>query len=425
MNVRVALASAVIGFSLSAAAADPLPRAEPESVGMSSERLARISRTINALVENGRLPGMVVAIARKGKLVYYEAFGWRDKEFGAPMTTDTIFSIASMTKPLVSAGTMLLYEEGRILISDPVGRYIPRLGKMQVAVVKTGADGRQVIGRVPATRQMTIRDLLRHTSGLTYGRSSGTLVQKLYPRASVRIATTMTAEEFIDKLGTLPLAHQPGTVWEYGVSTDVLGIVLEKVSGQTLGTFLEERIWKPLGMSDTGFAVPVQKASRYAKMLPQDPDTGERQRMVLDSSKPTRFECGGSCAVSTVGDYLRFVQMLLNGGRLGDVRILGRKTVEYMTSDHLGPEIHNHIASVDPGAEGYGFGLGVAVRRETGIAGVIGSRGEYGWGGAYGTYFWADPKEELAVVYMSHAHGPARMHYRQLMKALVLQAIEK
>ena len=411
--------------TLPAFADGPLPRARPESVGMSSERLARIGPVINAHIEKNHLPGMVVAVARKGKLVYYEAFGWRDKQAGVRMTTDTIFSLASMTKPMAAVGAMSLYEEGRLLIGDPVGKHLPELAKMDVGVVKNGADGKPVIERVPAKRQMVIQDLLRHTAGLTYGARGQTALHKMHPASSTTTALKMSAEEFINQLAGLPLVHHPGTVWEYSVSIDVLGILLERITQQSLGDILAERIWKPLGMKDTGFSIPQEKLARYAKALPNNPDTGRPQNVSLHSGPPAKFNCGGACAAGTTGDYLRFAQMLLNKGQLGDTRILGKTTVEYMTADHLGSTIENKVAATDPSRAGYGFGLSMAVRTATGESAVTGTTGDYNWGGANGTMFWVDPKEELVVVYMAHTPGEPRLYYRALMKSLVMQALVK
>jgi CubicO group peptidase (beta-lactamase class C family) len=413
---------ALLSCIMPATAADPLPRAAPAEVGLSPRGLERIGEVLKADVDKGRIPGAVVAIARKGKLAYFEAFGFRDKAAGVPMTTDTIFSIASMTKPMTSVGILMLFEESRLLLGDPIGKHLPPLADRRVAVLPDDADGQTEIDIVPAHRQPTIQDLLRHTSGLTYGGRGTTAVHKIYPASSSSSGSSMTGSEFIKKLGTLPLLYQPGTVWDYSLSVDVLGLVIEALSEQTLGQFLQERLFKPLRMPDTGFLIPPDKVTRYAKALPSDPDTGKPQS-VLDSTKPLKFECGGGCAASTAGDYIRFAQMLLNKGSLDGTRILGRKTVEHMTADHLGPEVKNNIALVDASRAGYGFGLGVAVRKQDGLSPLAGSTGDYSWGGAYGTNFWVDPKEELAVVFMAHAPGPIRVHYRQVLNALVAQAL--
>jgi CubicO group peptidase (beta-lactamase class C family) len=421
MNIRsLCLALIALLLALPAAATDPLPRAKPESVGMSSARLARIGEVLRADIERGRIPGAVVAIARKGKLVYFEAFGYRDKAASVPMTTDTIFSIASMTKPMVTVGALQLYEQGRLLIDDPVSMYLPQFAKMQVARMDPAGS---IIDTVPAARQITIQDIMRHTSGIIYGGRGSSAVHKLYPLSSSAAAESMTSVEFLDKLGSLPLMYQPGTVWDYGFSIDVLGLVVESISNEKLGQYLQASLFKPLGMSDTGFMVASDKVNRYAKELPIDPDTGKPQ-LLLDLTKPTKFECGGGCAVSTAGDYLRFAQMLLNHGKIGSTRILSRKTVEFMTANQLGPDVKNLVGNADPTRADYGFGLGIAVRRTEGIVRLMGSIGDFSWPGASGTNWWVDPKEELAVVFMALSPGPIRWHYRQLINALVLQALD-
>ena len=409
-------------LAFSVYADDPLPRARPESVGLSSERLERIAQVLRADIERGRLPGAVVAIARKGRLAYYESFGYLDKEAGTPIPRDAIFAIASMTKPMVGVGIMQLVEESRIAMSDPASKWFPGLGRLPVAVLKTDSTGQTIVETVPAKREMTIQDLLRHTSGLLYGGRGATPVHKMYPASSNSSAASFTGKEFIERLSKVALMYQPGTTWDYSLSIDVLGLVIEAEAGQTLGAYLHERIWKPLGMTDTGFVVPPEKLKRYAKALPIDPDTGQPQT-IADRTKPSKFECGGGCAVSSAADYLRFAQMLLNRRRLGDVRILGSKTVDYMTADHLGPEVANYLDRVDPGRAGYGFGLTMAVRRGTGGPGIMGSPGDFTWGGAFGTNFWVDPREQLVVVFMAHTPGPIRLHYRKVMNALVYQSI--
>lgn len=402
---------------------DPLPRVDPASVGLSPERLARIAPAFKSEIEKGRIPGVVLAVARRGKLAYFEAIGAIDPATKAPMTTDALFSIASMTKPMVSVGIMVLAEEGKVFLNDPVGKYLPQLKDMKVALVKKDTDGKETVEAVPAKRQPSIQDLLRHTSGVTYGGRGTTAVHKLWPRGSAVAATQFTGPEFLETIGKLPLLHEPGTVWDYSLSVDILGLVIEAVSGQPLSVFLAERIWQPLGMVDTSFAVPDDKRVRYARAFPNDPLSGKPQSVLHAGAKPIKFECGGGCGVSTAGDYIRFSQMLLNGGVLDGKRILGKKTVAYMTSNHLGPGIENNVAKTDPSRDGYGFGLGFAVRLTPGIAGVSGSEGDYNWGGAYGTFFWNDPREELTVVFMSQGPGPIRTYYRKFVNALVLQAI--
>jgi CubicO group peptidase (beta-lactamase class C family) len=426
MRIRAAVAACLLAVSPAIVSlhADALPRATPESVGMSSRRLARIAATLKEDIDNGRIPGGVIAVARKGKLVYYEAFGYLDKAKGTPMPKDAIFSIASMTKPMVAVGALTLYEENRMLVHDPIGTYLPALKNMSVAVFRKDGSGGDVMDREPARRQPTVQDLMRHTAGFTYGNQGTTILHKQYPGGSGNVAGTMTSTEFVEALGKLPLHYQPGTMWDYSYGLDILGIAIENVTKQPLGRFLEDRIWGPLGMVDTAFTVPQIKAGRIARALPVDPVTGQPQS-IRDQTQPWTFECGGGCATSTALDYLRFAQMLLNRGTLDGTRVLGRKTVEYMTSDHLAPEInadrlHNFaVESID----GYGFGLGVAVRRGPGVAGIMGSTGDFRWSGAQGTLFWVDPKEELAVVYMAQTPGPIRAHYRQVISTLVLQSI--
>lgn len=412
---------AVFGAAPVTAASDPLPRAKPEEAGMSSERLARIAATLNADIERGRIPGAVVLVARKGKIVYFEAFGWRDKAAGIKMTTDTIFNIASMTKPMVAAGALMLVEEGALSLDDPVAKYLPKFAEMKVA--QLDASGDAITALVPARKPITIRDLMIHTSGLIYGGRGTTAVHKLYPAGSAAAAKTLAGNEFVDKLAALPLLHQPGTVWDYGFGLDVLGLLIERVSEETLGAYLGQRLWQPLGMVDTGFLVPAAKAQRYARALPTDPDTGKPQTVEPVATESAKFECGGGCAVSTASDYLRFALMLLDKGKAGETRLLGRKTVEYMLSDQLGTDVKNLIGNADPTRADYGFGLGLAVRKTPGVVRLLGSVGDFSWPGASGTNWWVDPKEELAVVFMAHSPGPIRWHYRQAINGLVYAAI--
>jgi CubicO group peptidase (beta-lactamase class C family) len=258
---------------------------------------------------------------------------------------------------------------------------------------------------------------------MTYGNRGSTEFHRSYLSSSDEVAARMTGAEFLQRLGELPLHFQPGTAWDYGFGFDVLGLAIEAVTEQSLGTFLQQRLFEPLSMADSGFVVPPHAVNRFARGLPCDPLTGKPQNM-RDSTKAHKFECGGGCAVSTAGDYLRFVQMLLNGGILDGKRILGRKTVAYMTADHIGPEVDTTRLGAWPNIDGYGFGLGVAVRRQAGAGGMVSSPGEYHWAGSTGPYFWADPSEQLAVVFMAHAPGPVRFQFRQLLHALVLQALE-
>jgi CubicO group peptidase (beta-lactamase class C family) len=419
--IRILAAALCLMASTAAYAEDPLPRAKPEDVGLSSERLARIGATLKADIEAGRIPGAVVAIARHGKLVALDAYGWRDKAAGIAMTTDTIFNIASMTKPMTTVGALMLYEQGKILIDDPLSKYFPKFAQMRVAT--RDASGEPTTETVPANRQITIQDLLRHTSGLIYGGRGTTPVHKMYPGGSSDAARDYDGTALLDKLATLPLLYQPATVWDYGFGLDITGLIIEHVTGRPLGQYLQANLFAPLGMTDTGFSISPDKAARYAKPLPADPDTGKPQARSPELTQPLKFECGGGCAASTASDYLRFALMLMNHGRSGEAQLLGRKTVEYMLSDQLGPNIKNLIGNADPTRADYGFGLGLAVRTTPGVVRMMGSVGQFTWPGASGTDWWVDPKEDLAAVYLSAAPGPLRWHYRQKINALVYQAI--
>lgn len=382
----------------------------PEAVGLSSERLARIGTALKAEIGKGRIPGAVALLCRQGKVALWEAYGERDPAAHTQLAKDDIFRVYSMTKPICSVAVLMLAEEGKFILSDPIGKYIPALAKLQVAIP---ADGKLALE--PARSDITIQDLLRHTSGLSYGFRS-THLKAIYEEAEKGINDKSNAD-VMKLLGTLPLAFHPGTTWEYSRSTDVLGALVEVVSGRTLGDFLRERILGPLGMKETGFHVPEAKWNRIAQ-AGADPDSHQPQTM-LEVRYPRAFESGGGGLVSTAPDYLRFAQMLLNGGELDGVRLLSPRTVAWMTSDHLGTIARGN--EYIPGA-GYGFGLGVAVRTVAGVSPVHGSAGDYHWSGAGGTFFWIDPHEQLIGIFM--LQGPSvRQYYRQLIKSLVLQAV--
>jgi CubicO group peptidase (beta-lactamase class C family) len=387
----------------------PLPTAaRPEEVGLSSARLARLGDALRERIEAGHLPGAVALVARHGRVAWHEAFGRRDPAAPDPMRTDAIFRIYSMTKPIVSVGVMLLVEEGKLLLGDPVGRHMLELATMGVAMPDGGTDF--------AARPITVQDLLRHTSGLTYEFRGDGPVHRAYMDAKVYRRGQTNAEQ-VATLAVLPLLHHPGARWEYSRSTDVLGRLIEVVAGQTLGTFLAERVTGPLGMADTAFSVPARDHGRLAGGFERDPDTGAAVSL-LEVREPPRFESGGGGMVSTAMDYARFMQMMLDGGRFGEVRLLGRKTVELMTADHLGP-IPGDGDLLPPG---HGFGLGFAVRRERGMAPVPGSAGTFYWGGMAGTTFWVDPVERLTAVLMIQAPGQ-REHYRMLFRDMVYAAV--
>jgi CubicO group peptidase (beta-lactamase class C family) len=396
-----------------------------EDVGISSARLSRVTSTFQAEVDKAAIPGAVVLIARRGKVAYFEAFGFRDREKQAPMQKDSIFRIASLTKPFTSVAVMMLAEEGKLALHDPVSQYLPEFKNGKVGVEKLDGTATPHLALEPVRREITIQDLLRHTSGLTRP-STFSLVTQAYVDAKVA-DRKQTSAEMIAKLAKLPLAFQPGTTWEYSMSTDVLGRVIEVVSGVDLDRFIAERIAKPLGLSDSGFWVPQESAARLAE--PQvDKRTGKRPPMVEATQRPGWFSGAGGM-VSTAADYYRFSQMLLNGGQLDGVRLLSPKTVALMTSNHLppgvtyGPTMAAAFEALAPMPEfGTGFGLGFAVRTNQGRSPVPGSVGDYYWGGATGTYFWVDPQEQLIAVMMLQVANDQRIHYRYLMRELVYQA---
>lgn len=390
----------------------PLPEAAPGEIGLSSGRLARLERVLRAEIDRGRAPGAVALIARRGRVGFFESFGLRDPAAGSPMKKDDIFRIYSMTKPIASVAAMMLWEEGRFLLSDPVAKYLPEFSDMRVAVERGGE-----IERVPAARAITIQDLLRHTSGLTYEFRGPGPVQKMYMGAKVYSRSQTNADQ-VATLAKLPLLHQPGTQWEYSRSTDVIGRLIEVLSGQTLGDFFERNILAPLGMVDTAFHVPPGHHRRIAEAFATDPDSGAAVSLVEVRDAPA-FESAGGGLVSTAGDYARFLQMMLNAGTLDGVRYLSRKTIELMTADHLG----SITGAPDLLLPGYGFGLGFAVRLQAGISHVPGSVGQYFWGGLAGTTFWVDPAEQLFAVLLIQAPGQ-RDYFRTLYRDLVYSAID-
>lgn len=411
-------------FALSAAglswAAD-LPSASPESLGFSSERLARIGPAIKAEIERGQYPGAVILLARKGHIVYFESAGQLDPATGKAMPKDAIFRLYSMTKPYTSVAAMMLVEEGRLRLTDPVSKYIPSFAKLEVSVPTTDpATGNVRYTNVATDREITIQDLLRHTSGLVYaGFTAHPKVKELYMKEGVDWKDVTPAEQ-IERLGKVPLAHQPGTAFEYGLSVDVLGRVIEVISGMPLGQFIQERIFVPLKMADSSFLVPKEKLGRLAQPFAKDPATGSPINL-LDVTVPQKNDAGGAGSAGTAGDYVRFLQMMLNGGQLDGVRLLSPTTVKYMTSDHLGDIKSSGFVALPPAI---GFGLGFAVRRETGLFEVTGTAGEYFWAGAAGTGFYVDPKEQLICVLMTQAMpGMQRRYDRYLFKQLVYQAI--
>ncbi len=380
----------------------------PEEAGLTAAGVSRLTAVMQRQVDARHVPGVSMLIARGGKVGYRRDIGALRPD-GPPLPGDAIFRIYSMTKPIVSVALMMLVEEGRLFIGDPLAKFVPEFANPRVGVEKDGK-----LELVAAERPITVQDLLRHTSGLTYAFTGVSAVQRLYAKARLG-APDLTNAQLVAALAKLPLIDQPGTSWDYGHSTDVVGRIIEIVSGQSLGAFLQERILTPLGMSDTAFFVPPDKQDRVAKPFAKDPDTGETVTLT-----ETNFESGGGGLWSTMDDYERFVQMLYLGGALGNTRLLGRKTLEFMTADHLGP--HVRIGTAFLLAPGHGFGLGFAVRREVGLAPTPGTPGEFFWGGIAGTAFWIAPKEELIAMMMIQAPGQ-RDYYRQLFRILVHAAL--
>jgi len=420
-NNRVLNTILIICAACSAAFGQTVPSTTPEDVGMSSARLTRIDDFVERHLEANHFAGAVTVVARRGKVVQFKAYGMQDIESGVPMSKDAIFRIYSMSKPITSVAVMILFEEGHFLLDDPVSRWLPEFKGIEVGVEEVDVEtGETVLNTVPADREVSVRDLLRHTSGLTYGFWGDSLVDKMYLDKKI-LTEDETIQDTVAKLGTIPLKHQPGTVWEYGLSTDVLGRFVEVVSGQPFDEFLEERIFTPLGMTDTGFFVPPEKIGRFATVYePNETNTAvapydtSKGRNYLE--KPTYFSGGGGL-VSTAADYLRFSHMLLNGGELDGVRILSRETVELMTTDHL-------VEGTDRGyLDPYGFGLGFRIALDRGITGSILSEGSYSWGGMAHTVFWIDPQEELIGIFLTQILPESPLPYRELFRPVVYQAV--
>jgi len=418
MRRRVLLVSFVL-LLVAPISARALPPGSPEEVGLSKERLARIGQVLNGQIEMRSFPGAVALVARKGRVAYFEAVGQLDPKTGSPMSKDAIFRLYSMTKPFTSVAAMILVEEGRLRLTDPVGTYLPKLLKLDVAAQGTDSHGKATYTVVPSERPVTVYDLMRHTSGLVYaGFTSNEYVKDLYVKENVGWAGVTPAEQ-VEALAKVPPARQPGAMWEYSLSTDVVGRVIESVSRMPLGRFLDERLFRPLGMKDTAFLVPPDKVKRLAQPLAVDRATG-KPITLHDVTVAPKNDAGGAGAAGTAMDYARFLQMMANGGYLDSKWILAGTTVRLMTADHLG-DIKPAIPLLPPG---YGFGLGFAIRRADGLSGVAGSAGEYNWGGAGGTMFWVDPREQLVAVLMTQAQpGPWQREFRELFRQLVYQAI--
>lgn len=399
--------------------AGDLPRAKPEAVGLSSQRLAMITEVLKADVASKRIPGAVLLIARHGKLAYLESVGNLDPSTESPMTADAIFRIYSMSKPITTVAAMMLVEDGKLSLENPVSMYLPEFAKMMVGVEKPDAGGAATLELVPARRAMSVYDLMRHTSGLTYGFFGTGLVKKAYDDARL-LQDDQSSAEFSQRVARLPLSYQPGTTWDYGHSTDILGRVVEVISGKSLFQFQKERLLDPLGMSDTSFVVtdPLKHA-RVAEPFADNRSMG-RNAEFSNPRIAQKFESGGGGMVSTASDYSRFLQMLLNGGSLDGKRFLAPRTVQLMTSEHAGAS-----SGIAPGMlanTGYGFGLGFAVRRSTGEAPVPADPGEYNWSGAGGTTMWVNPKADLLVVFMVQT-TKQNLRYRSLLRNMIYASV--
>jgi CubicO group peptidase (beta-lactamase class C family) len=390
-----------------------LPHAKPQTLGLSAVDLQRMSDAFKREIDKGTVPGVTMLVARRGQIGWFEALGSQSPAASAPMAHDTIFRIFSMTKPIVSVGIMMLVEEGRFILSDPVAKFIPEFGDQKVGVENNGK-----LDLVPVKRQMTVQDLLRHTSGLTYDHTGNGLVQQLYQQSRLRSRKITTAEH-ATMLAGMPLICQPGAEWNYSRSTDILGRIIEVVSGKSLSAYLTERILAPLQMTETAFHTSEANTGRLAEPFPTDPWSGDTVQLFNMLERPV-MESGGGGLVSTTMDYARFAQMLLNGGSLDGNRIIGRKTLELMASDHLGPHVKVDSPLMPPG---HGFGLGFAVRTHAGIAPFPGSLGQFFWSGMAGTFFWIDPKEDLFAVFMMQGPGQ-RQYTRTLLRDLVYAAVE-
>lgn len=396
-----------------AAKTPPLPESRPETLGLSRPRLETMSDAFKREIDKGTVPGVTVLVARHGQVGWFEALGKQSPTGAAPMAHDSIFRIFSMTKPIVSVGVMTLVEDGHLLLADPVAKFIPEFANQKVGVVSGGK-----LELVPPKRPMTVQDLLRHTSGLTYEHQGDGPVHKIYQDSRVR-SRKITNAEHAALVASFPLVCHPGDEFNYSRSTDILGRIIEVVSGKSLGTYLTERILTPLQMAETGFATAEVNANRLAEPFAADPWTGDKVALFNMLEQPI-MESGGGGLISTTMDYARFALMLRNGGTLDGNRIIGRKTLELMASDHLGPNVVTNGTLLSPG---HGFGLGFAVRREAGIAPFPGSVGQFFWSGIAGTFFWIDPKEDLFVVFMSQGPGQ-RDHTRTLVRDLVYAAVD-
>ena len=416
--LRAALAG--IAF-VTVCAAEPATSAGPKSAGFSAERLQRIDARLQDYVDRGEVAGVVGLISRRGKVVYHKSFGFRDAEAKAPMTNDVIFRIASMTKPIASVALMMLWEEGRFQLRDPVAKYLPEFASMEVArPVEPGDSARGPYTTAKATRPITIQHLLTHTAGLANPYRG--ITRSLYNELRANRKPGGTVGDYVAELAKLPLNFQPGEHWEYGPATDVAGHLVEVLSGATLDEFLADRIFGPLGMPDTHFYLPRAKLPRFAALYrPDQAGKIELQEKPDENSRwvrpPHVYFSGAGGLVSTASDYFRFHQMMLNGGELDGVRLLSPRTVRTMTTNHIGGK------PVWLRGAGYGFGLGYSVTTDVGLSAMPNGEGTYGWGGAYCTVFWVDPEDELIGILMTQVRPYTHLNIRQDFQTLTYQAL--
>ena len=420
MKIRLALYFVVLCLFLPLAAlSEPLPSAPPESIGLSSQRLQVLTDALKAGIDKGEIPGAVVIISRHGKIGYFEAMGALDPEKKTPMLKDAIFRIYSMTKPITSILAMMLFEDGRLALGDPVAKYLPEFKDVKVGEERTDAAGKVTLELVTPKQAMTVQDLLRHSSGLTYGFFGEGAVKKAYREANLNDGDP-TAAEFVQRLAKLPLVYHPGTTWDYSQSTDVLGRVIEVVTGKTLSQAMKDMLLDPLGIVDTSFYVTdPAKQARIAEPFASDRTIGAGAT-VGNPRVAQKYESGGGGLAGTAMDYARFLHMLSNGGTLEGKRYAGPKTIAYMTSDHMGDVVRR--GPYDSLGPGYKFGLGFAVRTEPGLASYAGSAGDFYWGVAGGTAFWIDPKEKMFVVFMMQSPSK-RLQYRVMLRNMIYAAI--
>ena len=411
---RIVLAVVVAAVATGAHAESPMAlpmAATPEEVGLSSAQLKKLEAVTKQHIDDGLVPGAVMLVARRGKVAWLSVQGKRDPAAGDAMKADSIFRIYSMTKPIVSIALMQMVEEGKLQVSDPVAKYLPEIGKMKVGT-EVVVDGKPTLHLSDPTRAMTVQDLLRHTAGLTYGSRGASLINASY--ADARIGDrSATNEEMVSRLSGLALKFNPGDRWEYSVAVDVQGRLIEVIDGKKLGEALQARVLQPLGMADSGFQVPADKLARAAQPGARPGGLPMTPRFAVNDG--AKYESGGGGMTSTMADYLRFTSALANGGALQGKRIIGKKTLEFMTADHTLNR---------PGRPlGLGFGLGFEVRTRTGDSALPGTVGEYGWAGNAGTLFWIDPKEQLIAIYMVQVSDPDRIALRNQFRTMVQAAI--